>query len=168
MNASTARIVAICGPGRHGGERAEIRWEQRWRTSKRVCVLSLRSSSRRAARPIKAVRYIKHFAPGYLYMPLDQARWPSGSSPSSPGRAIIERHSRAQSLDPFLIAALIRQNREFNVKVVSYANAYGLDAACAGHWPRAGAPLRYREIKHRAIAHRGSQVQLEHTIFGSF
>ncbi|HMJ60440.1 MAG TPA: transglycosylase SLT domain-containing protein, partial [Bryobacteraceae bacterium] len=77
--------------------------------------------------PDQAVRYIKHFAPGYLYMPLDQAPvafWQLAFP--LPGRAIIERHSRAQSLDPFLIAALIRQESEFNVKVVSYANAYGL------------------------------------------
>ena len=77
--------------------------------------------------PDQAVRYIKHFAPDYLYMPLDQAPvafWQLAFP--LPGRAVIERHSRAQSLDPFLIAALIRQESEFNVKVVSYANAYGL------------------------------------------
>ena len=62
-----------------------------------------------------------------LVLPLDQAPvafWQLAFP--LPGRAVIERHSRAQSLDPFLIAALIRQESEFNVKVVSYANAYGL------------------------------------------
>ncbi len=77
--------------------------------------------------PDQAVRYIKHYAPGYLYMPLDQAPvdfWELAFP--LPGRATLERHSRAQSVDPFLIAALIRQESEFNVEVISYANAYGL------------------------------------------
>jgi soluble lytic murein transglycosylase len=77
--------------------------------------------------PDQALRFIKHYAPGYLYMPLDQAPvdfWELAFP--LPVRAAIERHSRAQSLDPFLVAALIRQESEFNVKVVSYANAYGL------------------------------------------
>jgi soluble lytic murein transglycosylase len=77
--------------------------------------------------PDQAVRYIKHYAPDYLYMPLDQAPvdfWQLAFP--LPGRATLEQHSRAQSLDPFLIAALIRQESEFNAKVISYANAYGL------------------------------------------
>jgi soluble lytic murein transglycosylase len=77
--------------------------------------------------PDQALRYIKHFTPDYLYMPLDQAPvsfWQLAFP--IPNRTAIERHSRAQSLDPFLVAALIRQESEFNVAVVSYANAYGL------------------------------------------
>jgi soluble lytic murein transglycosylase len=77
--------------------------------------------------PDQALRYIKHFTPDYLYMPLDQAPvsfWELAFP--IPNRSAIERHSHAQSLDPFLVAALIRQESEFNVKVVSYANAYGL------------------------------------------
>lgn len=82
--------------------------------------------SKRGA-PDEALRFIKHYAPGYLYMPLDQAPvdfWELAFP--LPVRASIERHSRAQSLNSFLVAALIRQESEFNVKVVSYANAYGL------------------------------------------
>ncbi len=77
--------------------------------------------------PDQALHYIKAYVPNYLYMPLDQA-------PASfwqlafplPYRSAIDRYSRAQSLDPFLVAALIRQESEFNVRVISYANAYGL------------------------------------------
>jgi soluble lytic murein transglycosylase len=85
-----------------------------------------RSASKRGASD-QALRYIKAYAPNYLFMPLDQA-------PASfwqlafplPFRTLIDRYSRNQSLDPFLVAALIRQESEFNVRVISYANAYGL------------------------------------------
>jgi len=77
--------------------------------------------------PDQALRYIKAYVPNYLFTPLDEA-------PASfwklafplPYRASIDRYSRNQSLDPFLVAALIRQESEFNVKVISHANAYGL------------------------------------------
>lgn len=77
--------------------------------------------------PDQAMRYIKAYTPGYLYMPLDEAPvafWELAFP--IPYRGPIEQHSREESLDPFLVAALIRQESEFNVKVVSYANAYGL------------------------------------------
>jgi soluble lytic murein transglycosylase len=77
--------------------------------------------------PDQAMRYIKIYAPGYIYMPLDQAPpefWKYAFP--IPFRTSIEQRSRDQSLDPFLVAALIRQESEFNVKVISHANAYGL------------------------------------------
>ncbi len=85
-----------------------------------------RSATLRNA-PDQALRYIKAYAPNYLFMPFDQA-------PASfwqlafpmPYRLAIERYSRAESLDPFLVAALIRQESEFNGRVISHANAYGL------------------------------------------
>ena len=77
--------------------------------------------------PDEALRYIKTFAPGYLYMPLDQAPlefWRLAFP--MPYRASIEQYSREQGLDPFLVAALIRQESEFNTHSISPANAYGL------------------------------------------
>jgi soluble lytic murein transglycosylase len=77
--------------------------------------------------PDQAIRYIKAYAPGYLYMPLDEAPVPFWKLAFPiPFRASIEQRSREQGLDPFLVAALIRQESEFNVKVISHANAYGL------------------------------------------
>lgn len=77
--------------------------------------------------PDQALRYIKHYAPGYLYMPFDQApvRFWQLVFPI-PYRYSIDQRSREQNLDPFFIAALIRQESEFNPGVISYANAYGL------------------------------------------
>lgn len=77
--------------------------------------------------PDEALRYIKTFAPGYLYMPLDQAPvefWRLAFP--YPYRTFIEEYSRDQGLDPFLVAALIRQESEFNPHAISPANAYGL------------------------------------------
>jgi soluble lytic murein transglycosylase len=77
--------------------------------------------------PDEALRYIKTFAPGYLHMPLDQAPvefWRLAFP--FPFRRSIEQYSRLQGLDPFLVAALIRQESEFNTHSVSHANAYGL------------------------------------------
>jgi soluble lytic murein transglycosylase len=77
--------------------------------------------------PDEALRYIKTFAPGYLYMPLDQAPlefWRLAFP--MPYRASIEEYSRQQGLDPFLVAALIRQESEFNPHSISPAKAYGL------------------------------------------
>lgn len=77
--------------------------------------------------PDVALRYIKHYAPGYLYMPFDQAPlafWRLAFPLSY--RFNIDQRSKEQSLDPFFVAALIRQESEFSVTVISYANAYGL------------------------------------------
>lgn len=77
--------------------------------------------------PDQAMHYIKAYAPGYLYMPLDEAPvefWQLAFP--LPYRASIQQHSYEESLDPFLVAALIRQESEFNAKVISHANAYGL------------------------------------------
>src|SRR5205085_5189406 len=41
-------------------------------------------------------------------------------------RADLERFSKQNNLDPFLMAALIRQESEFDAKVTSRANARGL------------------------------------------
>ncbi len=77
--------------------------------------------------PDQALHYIKVYAPGYLYMPLDQAPaqfWQMAFP--MPYRSFIDVYSQEQSLDRFLVAALIRQESEFNFAVISHANAYGL------------------------------------------
>jgi soluble lytic murein transglycosylase len=92
-----------------------------------VYALELAKMATKRNSPEMAVRYIKSFAPGYTYMALDEAPpifWQMAFP--IPFRGAIDKYSRDQGLDPFLIAALIRQESEFDVKVISYANAYGL------------------------------------------
>jgi soluble lytic murein transglycosylase len=43
-----------------------------------------------------------------------------------PFRAALEKYCRERRLDPFLIAALVRQESEFDPQAVSRAKAYGL------------------------------------------
>ncbi|HWF47428.1 MAG TPA: transglycosylase SLT domain-containing protein [Bryobacteraceae bacterium] len=87
--------------------------------------LAKQASARGA--PDQGMRYIKAYAPDYLYMPLDEAPVPFWRLAFPiPYRQSIESQSRAQNLDPYLVTALIRQESEFNVKVISYAKAYGL------------------------------------------
>ncbi len=77
--------------------------------------------------PDQALHFIKTYTPGYLYMPLDEAPleyWQLAFP--IPYRNSIVQYSRNESLDPFLVAALIRQESEFNARVISHANAYGL------------------------------------------
>ncbi len=77
--------------------------------------------------PDQGLHYIKRYAPGYLYMPFDQAPvdfWQMAFP--MPYRSSIDGHSQEQSLDRFFVAALIRQESEFNPAVISHANAYGL------------------------------------------
>jgi soluble lytic murein transglycosylase len=77
--------------------------------------------------PDQGIRYIKHYAPGYLSFSLDAApdRFWRLAFPL-PYRKSLEEYCRAQMLDPYLMAALIRQESEFNPKAVSPANARGL------------------------------------------
>jgi soluble lytic murein transglycosylase len=92
-----------------------------------VYAFELAKSAAARNAPDQAMHYIKAYAPGYLYMPLDEAPaefWKFAFP--IPYRVSIEQYSRSESLDPFLVAALIRQESEFNTKVISHANAYGL------------------------------------------
>lgn len=102
--------------------------------------------------PAQAIRYIKAFAPNYLYMSLDDAPLPLWQRAFPlPYRSALESYSLKQGLDPFLVAALIRQESEFNEKVVSYANAHGLMQVM---------PATGRELTRTLRLGRFSRVQL--------
>jgi peptidoglycan lytic transglycosylase len=109
----------------------------------------------------QAVRYIKNYAPSYLYISLDQAPvqfWKLAFP--IPYRASIEQHSRTQSLDPFLIAALIRQESEFNPKAISYAKAYGLMQLLPGTGRDLARHLRIRRFTTAQLLTSERNLQL--------
>lgn len=75
----------------------------------------------------KGLRYIKGLLPGYLFFPWESAgeRFWRLAFPL-PFQEDVEKYAREHDVDPYVVAGLIRQESEFNPKVVSHANAYGL------------------------------------------
>jgi soluble lytic murein transglycosylase len=105
----------------------ELRHGSRTEGQAHVLAYEMAKIASQRGSPFQALRYIKSFAPGYLYLPADSA--PAGFWRLAfplPYRETLEKRSREQRLDPFLIAALIRQESEFDPAAVSRANARGL------------------------------------------
>ena len=105
----------------------ELRFGAKADGQPQIMALELAELANERDAPDQAIRYIKHYAPGYLSLSLDAApdRFWRLAFPL-PYRKSLEEYCRAQMLDPYLMAALIRQESEFNPKAVSPANARGL------------------------------------------
>ena len=111
--------------------------------------------------PDQAIRYVKAFVPGYLGLPLDavpESFWRMAFP--LPFRTSLERYSRAQGLDPFLVAALIRQESEFNVKVISHANAYGLMQVLPSTGRELARRMKIRNFSSRQLLTADRNIQL--------
>ncbi len=90
-------------------------------------VMAMQLASLSSVTPDQALRSIKAYAGGYLYLPLDAAPrefWAFAFP--LPFRAEVESLSKQNGLDPFLVVALIRQESEFDPKAVSPTGARGL------------------------------------------
>ncbi len=77
--------------------------------------------------PAKGMRYIKRYARGYLLMPIPSAPkefWRLAFP--LPYRSSLDRFTAQYNVDPFLMAALIRQESEFDPQAVSVTGARGL------------------------------------------
>jgi soluble lytic murein transglycosylase len=83
--------------------------------------------ARTADTPYQGLRYMKSFAPDYLATPFDQMprRFWELLFPM-PYQKDLLKNAKLQNLDPYVVAALIRQESEFNPKAISHKNAYGL------------------------------------------
>jgi soluble lytic murein transglycosylase len=106
---------------------AELRFGAKVDGQPQVIAIELADLASQRDAPDQAIRYIKHYAPGYLSMSIDAAPdkfWRLAFP--LPYRKSLEEYCRAQMLDPYLMAALIRQESEFNPNAVSRANARGL------------------------------------------
>ncbi len=105
----------------------ELRYAASTEDQPHVIAIELATLAAKRTGPDQAMRFIKRYASGYLYYPLDSAPiefWKLAFP--LPYRAELEKFSKQNGLDPYLIAALIRQESEFNPKAVSVANARGL------------------------------------------
>jgi soluble lytic murein transglycosylase len=105
----------------------ELRFGGRTDAQGHVLAIEIAGNATRRGNPEQALRWIKAMAPQYLMMPLESAPrafWRYAYP--LPWRTELEKYSQLQGLDPFLMAGLIRQESEFDARVVSRSNAHGL------------------------------------------
>jgi soluble lytic murein transglycosylase len=117
-----ARLLAAAGL--QDLAEAELRFGARTDGQPQLLAMEL---ARSAAAPYIGLRYMKSFAPDYLSTPFDQmprAFWEFLFP--LPYRKDLVRNATLQNLDPYVVAALIRQESEFNPAAVSRKSAYGL------------------------------------------
>ncbi len=111
----------------------ELRYGAQNEDQPHVLAVELAAMTTKTVGPDQAMRYIKRYAGNYLYMPIESAPlefWKLAFP--LPYRAELERFAKQNGLDPFLVAALIRQESEFNPKAVSRMNARGLTQILPG------------------------------------
>jgi soluble lytic murein transglycosylase len=100
--------------------------------------------------PNHSIQMIKRYAAGYLWFPLDsttEALWKLAFP--LPFWKSLTTYSEQRGIDPYMLAALIREESEFDAKIVSYANAYGLTQVL----PSTGRAIS-RQLKMRAFTAR--------------
>ena len=109
----------------------------------------------------QSIRYIKAYAPLYLRMDVDDAPlsfWHYAFP--MPYRSPLESYSRQNHLSPYLVAALIRQESEFNPTVISHAHAYGLMQVLPSTGRQLARHLRIRRFSSRDLLTPNRNLQL--------
>jgi soluble lytic murein transglycosylase len=105
----------------------ELRFAAQTEDQPQVMAMELATLATRRGSTVQSIQFIKRYAGSYLMLPLDSAPaefWKLAFP--LPYRAELERFSKLYGVDPFLVAALIRQESVFDPKAVSPANARGL------------------------------------------
>lgn len=105
----------------------ELRFAGRADAKPHAIAVELASIMSEQGRHEQGLRYVKSFANGYLGWAFDKAPkafWKAAFP--MPYQESLDRYSIERDLDPHLVAGLIRQESEFDPKVVSRANAIGL------------------------------------------
>jgi soluble lytic murein transglycosylase len=120
-----ARLLDQAGLGTWA--ESELRFAARTDAQPWPVALELAELATRNGAPDRAMRHIKGVLPNYLFLPREGAplRFWRLAFPL-PYRALLEKYTRANGLDPFLVAALIRQESEFNPQAISSSKAVGL------------------------------------------
>jgi soluble lytic murein transglycosylase len=122
-----ARARLLASAGLDDWAEVELRYAAQNEDQPHVMGLELATMAARRSAQDQAIRYLKRYAPDYLYMRIDSAPaefWKLAFP--IPYREDLERFARQNNLDPFLVAALARQESEFNPKAVSVSSARGL------------------------------------------
>jgi len=121
------RARMLASAGLDDWAEVELRYAAQNEDQPHVIALELASESSRREAYAQGLRYLKRYASDYLYYPIDSAPadfWRLAFP--LPYRADFERSARERNLDPFLLAALARQESEFDPKAVSRSSARGL------------------------------------------
>jgi soluble lytic murein transglycosylase len=119
-----SRLLAKAGLG--DWAEAELRYGAQYENQPHVLAMEL-ARLREPSQPAQALRYMKRYAGSGMFLPVDSAPFDFWRLIFPlPYRQEIERFSKDNGIDPFLVAGLIRQESEFDAKVVSRANARGL------------------------------------------
>jgi soluble lytic murein transglycosylase len=122
--ARIARARLLVAAGMADFADAEVRFSARTDGQPHLLAVGL---ARTDAAPFLSLRHMKALAPDYLSTSLDKAPkefWQM-LFPLPYTNALVSS-ARQQNLDPYMVAALIRQESEFNPGAHSHANAYGL------------------------------------------
>ena len=122
-----ARARLLASAGLDDWAEVELRYAAQSEDQPHVMGLELATMAARRSAQDQAIRYLKRYAPDYLYMRIDSAPtefWKLAFP--MPYREDLERFARQNNLDPFLVAGLARQESEFNPKAVSVSSARGL------------------------------------------
>ena len=122
-----ARARLLASAGLDDWAEIELRYAAQSEDQPHVMGLELATMAARRSAQDQAIRYLKRYAPDYLYMRIDSAPaefWKLAFP--MPYREELERFARQNNLDPFLVAGLARQESEFNPKAVSVSSARGL------------------------------------------
>jgi soluble lytic murein transglycosylase len=125
--ARIARARLLASAGLDDLAESELRFGAKSDGQSQIAAVELARMALDRDEPNQAIKMIKHYAPGYLWFPLDattDALWRL-AFPLAFWKPLAN-YAEQRGLDPYMLAALIREESEFDHKVVSYANAYGL------------------------------------------
>lgn len=142
------RAHLLAGAGMDDLAEAELRFGAQTDGQPQLMALELADLASRRDAPDQAIRYIKHYAPAYLALSVDSVPdkfWRLAFP--MPYRKSLEEYCRERSLDPYLVAALIRQESEFNPKAVSRSNARGLTQVLPGTGRELSRKLKIRPYR---------------------
>jgi len=159
-NARMERARLLAGAGLEDWAEVELRFAAQNEDQPAVMAVALATLTSNTAAD-RAMRYIKRYASGYLFLPLDSAPvdfWKLAFP--IPYRDSLERYANQNGLDPFLMAALIRQESEFNPKAVSVANARGLTQILPGTGRELSRRLKVKSYSTAGLFQPAMNLQL--------
>jgi len=111
--------------------------------------------------PSRKLQLMKTMRIDYFAMPVEEA--PAAFWQALfplPYRNELMRNAKSQNLDPFTVAALIRQESEFNPQAVSSAKAYGLTQVTPGTGRQLARRLGVRRFRNNMLFQPATNLKL--------